>query len=85
MVKSVGKLALIITPLMKMTSKTNPVSAMVKSVFCLKFRELNNPLLYHGVLVILITPQSWIYIFVNHISKQVSYKHENGTDNNNSQ
>ena len=54
--KSVGKLASIRVPLMKMTSNTNPVSPIVKRVFCLKFRELNNPLLYHGVSLIVLTP-----------------------------
>ena len=55
MLKSVGKFALIIIPLMKMTSKSNPVSAIVKSVFCLKFSELNKPLLYHGKSLIILT------------------------------
>lgn len=81
--KSVGKLTLIIVPLMKITNKTNAVSAMVKSVFCLRFSELNKPLLYHGVLFILITPQSWVDILINHICYKISYKYKNGADNNN--
>ena len=54
-VKSVGKLASIIHPQMKMTNKTRPVRPIVRSVFCLKFKELNKPLLYHGVSVIILT------------------------------
>ena len=65
--KSVGKLASIIIPLMKMTAKSNPVSAIVSRVFCLKFKELKSPRLYHGVSLIIFTSQSWVDILINHI------------------
>ena len=80
MVKSVGKLELIIVPQMKIINKTNPVSPIVKRVFCLKFRELNNPLLYHGISLILFTPYSWINIFIDYVRNEVSYKYKGCAD-----
>jgi hypothetical protein len=55
MAKFVGKLASIIYPQINIIAKTNPVIAIVKRVFCLRFKELNKPLLYHGISLIIIT------------------------------
>ena len=85
MVKSVGKLALIIVPQMKIIAKTRPVSPMVKRVFCLRFSELNSPLLYHGSSFIFLTPYSWVNIFIDYVRNEVSYKYECCTDKNDSQ
>lgn len=84
MLKFVGKLASVIHPQMKMTSKTKPVSAIVNIVFCLRFRLLNKPLLYHGSSLIILTPQSWVNILVNQISDEITGKYKNCTDDYNS-